>query len=60
VIAIDDDGGAAALIAAGTLGDFRCGYGRLRAAGEGVVIDRASAAALGIAIDDPIAYAMRH
>ncbi len=60
VIAIDDDGGVPALIATGTLADFRCSYGRLRQAGEGVVIDRACATALNIAVDQPVTSVLRN
>lgn len=48
VAAIDDDGGEAALIATGTLADFRCGYGKVREVNGGVAIDLTSAAALAI------------
>ena len=54
VIAIDNDGGEPALVAHGTLGDFRCAYGRVREAGGGVVIDRACAARTGARIDAPV------
>lgn len=59
VIAIDRDGGDQALIAAGQLADFRCSYGRVRAAGDGVVIDRTSASNLGVDIDATIHCARR-
>ncbi|MBX9815806.1 MAG: arginine N-succinyltransferase [Proteobacteria bacterium SG_bin5] len=59
VIAIDDDGGAPALIATGRLADYRCAYGRVRPAGDGVVIDSAAAALLALEVDDEIAHVGR-
>jgi arginine N-succinyltransferase len=51
VVAIDDDGGEAALVAHGRLRDFRCSYGKVRASADGVVLSRKAATALGIAED---------
>ncbi|OQW46254.1 MAG: arginine N-succinyltransferase [Proteobacteria bacterium SG_bin6] len=59
VIAIDDDGGQSALVAAGRLGDFRCAYGTVRLAGDGVVLDTATAALLGVTVDDEVIHVGR-
>jgi arginine N-succinyltransferase len=59
VIAIDDDGGEAALIASGSLAEFRCAYGRLRPCGGGVAIDRTCATALGIGEGADISHVAR-
>lgn len=59
VIAIDDDGGQPTLVAAGRLGDFRCAYGKVRVAGDGVVLDTATAALLGVAVDDEVIHVGR-
>ena len=59
VIAIDDDGGTPALIAAGRLADFRCAYGQVRAAGDGIVIDTETAQTLGVAVDDEVMHVAR-
>lgn len=60
ITAIDDDGGDAALIAAGRLSDFRCAYGKLRKIDDGtVVIDRTAAAALGVNVDDEVLHVGR-
>lgn len=60
LIAIDDDGGEPVLVACGRLGDFRCAYARLRVAGEGVVIDRGCASALGLIEGDELAWVARY
>ncbi|MBX9882019.1 MAG: arginine N-succinyltransferase [Sphingomonas sp.] len=59
VIAIDDDGGQPTLVAAGRLGDFRCAYGTVRVAGDGVVLDTATAALLGVTVDDEVIHVGR-
>ncbi|MES2096197.1 MAG: arginine N-succinyltransferase [Pseudomonadota bacterium] len=59
VIAIDDDGGERVLAARGVLSDFRCAFATLRDAAEGVVIDRAGAAALGVGAGDRITHVGR-
>ncbi len=59
IIAVDSDGGDQALVATGQLADFRCSYGRVRAAGDGVVIDRACASSLGIDVDATVHCARR-
>ncbi|CAN5379097.1 arginine N-succinyltransferase [soil metagenome] len=60
LIAIDSDGGEPALVASGRLGDFGCAYGTVRAAGDGVVIDRACASTLGLTEGDKIAWVARY
>lgn len=55
----DDDGGERALAACGRLDDFRCAFARLRAADGGVAIDRAAAAALGVATGDSVTHTGR-
>jgi arginine N-succinyltransferase len=60
LIATDDDGGEPVLVACGRLGDFRCAYGKLRVAGDGVVIDRACAKALGVIEGDDLAWVARY
>jgi arginine N-succinyltransferase len=59
VIAIDDDGGQPTLVAAGRLGEFRCAYGTVRVAGDGVVLDTATAALLGVTVDDEVIHVGR-
>ena len=59
VIAVDEDGGEQALIATGTLADYRCCYGRVREAANGVVIDRAAAAKLAVGEDDMVSFVRR-
>lgn len=59
VIAIDDDGGQPTLVAAGRLGDFRCAYSTVRVAGDGVVLDTATAALLGVTVDDEVIHVGR-
>lgn len=56
VVAVDEDGGDRALAATGQLGAFRCAFAKLRAAGRGVVIDRAGAAALGVGEGSQVTY----
>ncbi|TPG43219.1 arginine N-succinyltransferase [Sphingomonas koreensis] len=48
ILAIDHDGGAPSLVASGQLRDFRCAYGKVRQCDTKVVIDPASAQALGV------------
>lgn len=59
VVAIDDNGGDAALVARGRLADFRCAYGTVRASDDGVVLGRAAATALAVAEDDTISHVAR-
>jgi arginine N-succinyltransferase len=59
VVTCDHDGGTEALIAAGKLRDFRCAYGRVREAGDGVVIDPDAARALNVGEDTSITYIAR-
>jgi arginine N-succinyltransferase len=54
VVAIDDDGGNAALVATGRLSEFRCAYGRLRECGDGMALSRDCAAALSVKEDDEV------
>ena len=59
IVAIDDDGGDAALVAHGLLADFRCAYATIRASADGVVLGREAAAALGVGEDDVISHVAR-
>ena len=59
VVAIDDDGGEGVLAATGHLSAFRCAYAKVREAGEGLVVDRAGATALGVSDGDDITYVGR-
>lgn len=54
VIAIDSDGGEAALVARGSLADFRCAYGRLRGASDGIVLDPGCARLIGAEPDTAV------
>lgn len=59
VIAIDRDGGDGALVAMGALADFRCTYGRVRSAGDGIVLDPECAGLVGAAVDDAVQFVKR-
>ena len=59
IVAIDGDGGTEALVAVGRLGDFRCAFGLVRAAGDGIVLSRACADVLGVAEDDIVLHVPR-
>ena len=59
VVAIDADGGDAALVARGRLADFRCVYGTVRASADGVVLGSAAATVLGVTEDDFISHVPR-
>ncbi len=52
IVAIDNDGGTESLVAVGHLGDFRCAYGLVRPVGDGIVLSRACADALGVSEDE--------
>ena len=60
VVAVDRDGGEDALIATGTLADFRCVLGRIRPVGDnGIVLSADAAAALGVGEDDVVSWVGR-
>lgn len=59
VVAVDGDGGTQALVAAGTLADFRCAYGDVRECGDGVILSRSCADALRVAEDAGIHHIAR-
>lgn len=59
VVAIDRDGGEEALVARGSLRDFRCTCGVVREAGDGVVLSRDAADAIGVADDDAVWHVAR-
>jgi len=59
IVAIDGDGGDAALVAHGRLADFRCAYASVRASADGVVLARAAATALRVAEDDIVSHVAR-
>lgn len=54
VIAIDDSATEPVLAAAGALATYRCCFGQARAGDNGVALDRATAAALGLAVGDTV------
>ncbi len=60
VQSINDGAGEASLIAAGTLGDFRCAYGRLTAVEGGIAIDGDCAAALDVKPGAIVAHVERN
>lgn len=59
VVAIDREGGTQALIAHGSLSDFRCALGAVREVGDAVVIDSAAAAAIGASEDSRVTIVAR-
>ncbi|MBX9795606.1 arginine N-succinyltransferase [Sphingomonas sp.] len=59
VVAVESGDGGEALVAAGTLADFRCGYGRVRAVPGGVALDPATAALLNVAPGDAVIHVGR-
>ncbi len=59
VVVIDGDPGEQALVASGTLADFRCAYGEVRACGDGVILATPCATALGVAEQATISYIAR-
>ena len=59
VAAIDGDSGEQALVASGTLADFRCAYGDVRECGDDVILSRSCADVLGIAEDATISHVGR-
>lgn len=55
IAAVEGDDGEPALIATGQMADFRCCYGKISdVESQGVAIDRATAAALDIGVDDKV------
>jgi arginine N-succinyltransferase len=60
IIAIDDDGGEPALIAAGRLTNFRSAYGLARECGIGIALNRACATALGVVEGDNVSHVVRN
>jgi arginine N-succinyltransferase len=59
VVAIDRDGGVQSLVACGTLENFRCAFGLVREAGDGIVLSDDCAKALQVGKDDPILHVAR-
>ncbi|MEG3146879.1 arginine N-succinyltransferase [Sphingomonas sp. RT2P30] len=59
IVAIDDDGGEQALVAAGRRTAFRSAYGRVRECGHGIALSRACAAALGVVEGDSVSHVAR-
>ncbi|WP_298670640.1 arginine N-succinyltransferase [uncultured Sphingomonas sp.] len=59
IVAIDNEGGAQALVAHGSLADFRCALGTARDVADAVVIDPLSARAIGVQEDGVITYTTR-
>jgi len=56
IVAIDGDGGAEALVATGTLRDFRCAFGHVREVGDGIVLSTDCARALEVQEDDAVLH----
>lgn len=57
VVAIDSTGdafGQRALVATGSCGDFRCGFGMVEQRGDGVAVDQMCAQTLGLMVGDNI------
>ncbi len=59
VASIDRDGGVESLVAAGTLGDFRCAFGSVRDTDEGIALGEDCAKTLGIDQDDTVLHVAR-
>ena len=59
VAAVEPDGGTEALVATGTLADFRCAFGRVRDVSAGIAIDEACAQALDVAEGDRVTHVAR-
>lgn len=59
VVAIDGDGGTESLVAVGRLGDFRCAFGLVREAGDGIILSRHCAEALSVQEDDVVLHVPR-
>ncbi len=59
VTAIDGDGGVASLVASGSLGDFTCAFGDVRAAEDGVGVSEGCAAVLGLGLGDAVLHVPR-
>ncbi|MCP8891272.1 arginine N-succinyltransferase [Sphingomonas faeni] len=59
VATVEPDGGTEALVATGTLADFRCAFGRVRDVSAGIAIDEACAQALDVAEGDRVTHVAR-
>ena len=59
VATVEPDGGTEALVATGTLADFRCAFGRVREVSAGIAIDEACAQALDVAEGDRVTHVAR-
>lgn len=59
IVAIDGEGGVESLVAVGRLSAFRCAFGLVREAGDGIVLSRDCAAALGVAEDATVLHVPR-
>lgn len=59
IVAVDQDGGEQALVATGTLADFRCAYGNVREIAGEITIDAACAKAIGAQADDDVIHVAR-
>ena len=59
IVAIDRDGGVESLVSIGRLGDFRCAFGLVREAGDGIVLSADCARALGVGEDDRVVHVER-
>ena len=59
IVAIDRDGGAESLVSVGRLGAFRCAFGLVREAGDGIVLSADCARTLGVGEDDQVLHVGR-
>ncbi|WP_174284645.1 arginine N-succinyltransferase [Sphingomonas bacterium] len=56
ILAVDGEGGTESLVATGRLQDFRCAYGKVQVAGDGIAIDAEGAAALSVGTGDVVLH----
>lgn len=59
VTAIDGEGGVASLVASGSLSDFRCAFGDVRVAEDGVALSEGCARVLGVEPGDAVLHVAR-
>ncbi|MBB4618630.1 arginine N-succinyltransferase [Sphingomonas abaci] len=59
IVAIDRDGGVESLVSVGRLGDFRCAFGLVREAADGIVLSADCARALGVGEDEQVRHVGR-
>ncbi len=59
IVAVDRDGGAEALVACGHMADFRCTFGLVREAADGIALSAEAAATLNVGEDDRVMHVGR-